>query len=81
MTDEQILKLAKTCGFDRFQRRKYDGESDYGIHWECWEEQLLKFAQEIRQQTIDEILTLIKDVPNPEVNRTAIKRILNKYYD
>lgn len=49
MTDEQILELAKTCGFDKFQRRKYDGKSDYGIHWECWEEQLLKFARAIRQ--------------------------------
>lgn len=49
MTDEQILEFAKTCGFDRLQRRKYDGKSDYGIHWECWEEQLLKFARAIRQ--------------------------------
>lgn len=49
MTNEQILELAKTCGFDKFQKRKYDGQSDYGIHWECWEEQLLKFARAIRQ--------------------------------
>jgi hypothetical protein len=45
MTDEQILKLAETCGFDTFVGEKDDGtNSDY---WECWEEQLLKFAQEI----------------------------------
>ena len=49
MTIEEILKLAKTCGFDRFQRRKYDGESDYGAYWECWEEQLLKFAIAIHE--------------------------------
>ena len=44
MTNEDILKLAKTCGFNMFQKRKYDGESDYGAYWECWEDQLLKFA-------------------------------------
>ena len=77
MTDEQILELAKTCEFGTYTND--DGTpSDY---FDCYSEQLLKFAQEIRQQTIDEILTLIKDVPNPEVNRPAINRIMNKYYD
>ena len=37
MTEEQILELAKTCGFDSFT-----GEIEN--FWECWEEQLLKFA-------------------------------------
>jgi hypothetical protein len=37
----------------------------------------LKFAQEIRKQTIDEILTSLKEVPNPEANRTAINRIMS----
>ena len=61
MTNEQILELAKTCGF---------------IVWECAEEQLfLKFAQAIRKETIEEVLTSLKDVPNPEANRTAINRI------
>ncbi len=73
MTIEEILKLAETCGFDTFVGEKDDGtNSDY---WECWEEQLLKFAQEIRKQTIDEILTTLEEVPNPEANRTAINRI------
>jgi len=36
MTNEDILKLAKTCGFD-----DYTGLEDF---WECGEEQLLKFA-------------------------------------
>ena len=49
MTKEEILKLAETCGFDRFQRRNYDGESDYGAYWECWEDQLLKFALAIHE--------------------------------
>ena len=50
MTEEQILELAKTCGFDKFQKRKYDGESDYGVQWECWEDQLLKFARAIIEE-------------------------------
>jgi len=62
MTNEQILELAKTCGF---------------IVWDCAEEQLLKFAQAIRKETIEEVLTLLKDVPNPEANRTAINRIMS----
>ena len=37
MTNPEILKLAKTCGFDDFT-----GEE--GNYWECEEEQLLKFA-------------------------------------
>lgn len=54
MTNEDILQLAKTSGFDRFQRRKYDGKSDYGIQWECWEEQLLKFARAIYDKGWDD---------------------------
>ena len=37
MTNEEILKLAKTCGFDS---TTYDN----GVCYECWEEQLLKFS-------------------------------------
>jgi hypothetical protein len=40
MTNEQILELAETCGFDSFT-----GEIEN--FWECWEEQLLKFAQKM----------------------------------
>ena len=68
MTDAQILKLAKTCEIENWTR-------DKGECWECGEDQLLKFAQEIRKQTIDEILTTLEEVPNPEANRTAINRI------
>lgn len=43
--DEEILKLAKTCGFDNFTGEKDDGtQTDY---WECWEEQLIEFAQKV----------------------------------
>jgi hypothetical protein len=74
MTEEQILKLAETCGFDSFT-----GEIEN--FWECWEEQLLKFAQAIRKETIEEVLTSLKDVPNPEANRTAINRIMSMNND
>jgi flagellar biosynthesis/type III secretory pathway protein FliH len=42
MTNEQILELAKTCEFDDFTGEKEN-------FWECWEEQLLKFAQAIHE--------------------------------
>jgi hypothetical protein len=74
MTNEQILELAETCGFDSFT-----GEIEN--FWECWEEQLLKFAQAIRKETIEEVLTSLKDVPNPEANRTAINRIMSMNND
>lgn len=73
MIDEQIFELAKTCGFGPYTND--DGTpSDY---FDCYAEQLLKFAQEIRKQTIEEILTSLKEVPNPEANRTAINRIVS----
>ena len=37
MTNPEILKLAKTCGFDDFTGEKEN-------YWECGEEELLKFA-------------------------------------
>jgi hypothetical protein len=52
MTDEQILTLAKTCGFDDMIGEK-DDETD-GVYYECWEEQLLKFARAIRENGYDE---------------------------
>ena len=63
MTDEQILQLAENY-------------FDYQGGWIAYsKEDLLKFAQEIRKQTIDEILTTLEEVPNPEANRPAINRI------
>ena len=42
MTNPEILKLATTCGFDDFTGEKEN-------FWECWEEQLLKFALAIHE--------------------------------
>jgi hypothetical protein len=44
-------------------------------------ENLLRFARAIRKETIEEVLTLLKDVPNPEANRTAINRIMSMNND
>ena len=50
MTNEQILELAKTCEFDFSIKWRHKGEkSDNQMYWECWEEQLLKFAQAIHE--------------------------------
>jgi hypothetical protein len=40
--NEQILELAKTCGFEEFIGER-DDETD-GVYYQFWEEQLLKFA-------------------------------------
>jgi hypothetical protein len=42
MTDEELLKLAKSYGFDR-----HISKTTNDIYWECDEEDLLKFAREL----------------------------------
>jgi hypothetical protein len=70
MNKEQILEIAKTCGFDEFTFTSEDG-----AYWECWEEQLIEFAEAIRKETLNKVLSSLKNVPNPEANRIAINRI------
>ena len=45
MTEEQILKLAETCGFDR-----HISKITNDIYWECDEIDLLKFARLIHTE-------------------------------
>ena len=73
MTNEQILELAKTCGFEEFIGER-DDETD-GVYYQFWEEQLIEFTQQIRRDALFEMIYLLSNVPNPEVNRTAINRI------
>ena len=40
MTNEQILKLAKSCGIEHWSRNK-------GECWECLEDEFLKFSQKM----------------------------------
>jgi len=48
MTTEQIIELAKTCGFEEFIGER-DDETD-GVYYQFWEEQLLKFARAIYEE-------------------------------
>ena len=77
MTDDQILQIVKKCFTEEWCEEDGCGWTEFAGKPDVF----VKFAQEIRKQTIDEVLTLIKDVPNPEAHWTAIKRILDKYYD
>ncbi len=52
ITKEQILELAKTCGFDEFVGEK-DDETD-GVYYQFWEEQLIEFALKIHEMGYNE---------------------------
>lgn len=72
MTERQIRELIEKYflelnPFSGYITKGYCGDTDAFV----------KFAQEIRKQTIDEILTSLKEVPNPDANRTAINRIMS----
>jgi hypothetical protein len=55
MTNEQILELAKNCEFDfSIKWRLKGGESSNQMYWECWEQQLLKFALLIHENGYNE---------------------------
>jgi hypothetical protein len=73
MTDEQILKLVQ----EHFEEWEADEDGYCWVEFAGKPDAYVKFAQEIRKQTIDEILTLLKEVPNSEANRTAINRIMS----
>lgn len=73
MTDEQILQLVK----EHFEEWEADEDGYCWVEFAGKPDAYVKFAQEIRKQTIDEILTSLKEVPNPEANRTAINRIMS----
>jgi len=46
ITPEQILELAKTCGFNELIDENIEIDDQY---WGCWEEQLIEFAEKIYQ--------------------------------
>ena len=47
--DEEVIKFANTYGFDR-----HICKTTHDIYWECDEDDLLKFAQEIFQMGYNE---------------------------
>ena len=66
ITDKQILELAKTCGFDDFS-------PEDRVCWECWEEQLIAFAQKIYQMGND---TLTVSQPTSTISQEqSINRV------
>ena len=68
MTDEQIFEIASNY-------LRYFADGSRGTEYSGTPEHLLEFARAIRKDTIEEILTLLKEVPNPEAHRSAINRI------
>ena len=72
MTNEEIVQIASS-----YLRELWSGDIGDVVWQPLEEDALLKFAQEIRKQTIDEILTTLGEVPNPEANRTAINRVMS----
>lgn len=70
MTDEQLLELVKKY-FEEGGIRDDGSCSEYYGETDAF----VKFARAIRKNTIEEILTLLKEVPNPEAHRSAINRI------
>ena len=78
MTNNEIFELIKKC-----LPENVSYSQDGGLHNKCKIEgtlgDIFKFVQEIRKQTINEILISLKDVPNSEANRVAINRIMVRY--
>lgn len=52
MTKEQILELAKSCGFTDFIGVT-DDETSGEVYWECCEDQLIEFAQKLYKIAYD----------------------------
>ena len=73
MTKDEILELAKSCGFDVFSGKR-DDESD-GTYWECWEEQLIEFAIKLHldgwregyKECLDKLNPSIEDLLNSKI--------------
>ena len=71
MTKEQILEVD-----DEFLE-EWEAEED-GKTWVEYSgtaQEIIYFAQQIRRDTLYEIIHLLSNVPNPQANQTAINRI------
>jgi hypothetical protein len=44
---------------------------------ELTQEELIDFTQRIRKDTLFEAISVLQNVPNPQVNQAAINKILN----
>jgi hypothetical protein len=71
MTEKQILKLADEI------LEEWEADED-GRTWKEYSgtsQEIIEFAQQIRKEARNEIISSLKNVPNPEANRSAINRI------
>ena len=71
MTNQQILELAK----DFLEEWEADEDGRTWMEFSGTAEKIIQFAQAIRRDALYEAIHLLSNVPNPEVNRTAINRI------
>ena len=71
MTDQQILELAN----DYLEEWEADEDGRTWMEFSGTAEKIIHFAQAIRRDALYEAIHLLSNVPNPEVNRTAINRI------
>jgi hypothetical protein len=72
MTKEQILELADDL------LKEYSEEDENGGIWKEYSgtgQEIIHFAQQIRRDTLYEVIHILSSVPNPEANRTAINLI------
>lgn len=71
MTEKQILNLADEI------LEEWEAEEDgrTWIEYSGTSQEIIKFAQQIRKETLNEVLASLKNVANPDANRCAINRI------
>jgi hypothetical protein len=53
MTNEQILKLAKSCGCEAFAVIQERNDERDGVYYQFWKDELLKFAEAIYQEGVN----------------------------
>lgn len=51
ISNEEIIKLAKTC---KFKEQIDENDEIDDQYWGCWEEQLIAFAREIYDKAYDD---------------------------
>jgi hypothetical protein len=71
MTNEEILELAN----EYLEEWEADEDGRTWMEFSGTAEKIIQFAQAIHRDALYEAIHLLSNVPNPEVNRTAINRI------
>ncbi len=71
ITNKEILELAD----DFLEEWEAEEDGKTWVEYSGTAQEIIYFAQQIRKDTLYEIIHLLSSVPNPEANRTAINRI------